>query len=418
MHHPKTRRSTACAGILVRCLLAVENNDFCKMKMTRFFLCAFFIACSAAGFVSCSGGGGQTSATTEPISSDSATCDYARGYTSEKRGDITLLTVSNPWQGAQNVMFRYVLCPKGTKVPDKYAQYTAIYTPVERVICMATTHVAMLSAIGKTSSIKALSGSAYVSDPEVRQAVADGRIVDIGYDQGLNYEKIISLKPDVIFAYGVGGEAAGSMARLADLGQKVVFNAEYLERTALGKAEWIKFMAAFYRCEDQASRQFETIRNEYLSLCETAKNAENRPTVLCGLPWQGIWYVPGGETTVAAMIADAGGDFPWKDNRSHESFPIGIETGVSKGGNADLWLDTGAARSLGEIVATDERLSLIKPFRTGMVYNNCARTGAGGGNDFFESGVVNPHIILKDMIKIFHPDLLPDHALYYYMKLE
>ena len=387
------------------------------MKMFRLLRYIFLSAGCITGLVSCAGRG-QHAGVMPTVSSDSALVEFAGGFTMKKHGDVTLLTVSNPWQGAHNVIYRYVLCPKGKEIPAEYSQYTVIRTPVERVICLATTHVAMLSALGKASSIKALSGAIYVSDTLVRTNIDKGWTVDIGYDQGLNYEKIISLHPDVIFAYGVGAESFGSMARLADLGQKVVFIAEYLERTSLGQAEWLKFMAAFYDCEAQAAEQFNTIRDEYLSLCHLVNNRERRPKILCGLPWQGIWYIPGGESWMAAMIADAGGDYIWKENRSHEAIPINIETIVHQGNVADLWINTGAACSLAEIRSVDERLSLIQPFRAGAVYNNYARTSAGGGNDFFESGVVNPHIILKDMVKVFHPDFLTDHQLYYYMKLK
>ena len=371
------------------------------------------------GIVSCVGRGNHPlSPPSEGGVRDSALVEFAQGFTMKKDGDITLLTVSNPWQGAQNVMYRYALCPKGKDVPAEYSHYTVIHTPVERVVCMSTKHVAMLSVLGKTSSIKALSGAAFVSDSATLQAIGRGEVAEIGYEQGLNYEKIISLKPDVIFFYGVGDEASGSMARLSGLGQKVVFNSEYLERSSLSQAEWLKFMAAFYNCEAQASEKFNAIRDEYQSLCLLVKVCERKPTILCGLPWQGIWHIPGGESWMAAMIADAGCDYIWKENKSHESVPINIETIVHQGGAADLWINAGAARSLAEIRSVDERLSLIKPFRTSAVYNNSVRVGVHGGNDFFESGVVNPHLILKDMIRIFHPNLLPDHHLYYYMKLE
>ncbi|MDR1171203.1 MAG: ABC transporter substrate-binding protein [Bacteroidales bacterium] len=388
------------------------------MAILRFLQYLLLSVGFITGFASCTGQGQHTAAIPTDVSSDSAMVEYAQGFTLEKQGDITLLTVSNPWQGAKNVVYRYALCPKGKEVPAEYSQYTTVFTPVERVICLSTTHVAMLSALGKTSSIKALSGAAFVSDSTVHKAIDTGQVIDIGYDRGLNYEKIISLKPDVIFAYGVGEEVTGSMARLTSLGQKVIFNAEYLERTALGKAEWIKFMAVFYNCEEQAVQKFGIIRDEYESLRNLVKSNDRSPKILCGLPWQGIWYIPGGETWMAAMIADAGGQYLWKDNPSRESIPVNIETIVNQGGTADLWINTGAARTLAEIRSVDERLSLIKPFQAGAVYNNYARASAGGGNDFFESGVVNPHIILKDMIRIFHPDLLPDHHLYYYVKLE
>ena len=366
------------------------------------------------GVTSCAGRGQHVAM----ISSAPAMVEFAQGFTMEKHDGVTLLTVSNPWQGAQNVMYRYVLCPEGGEIPPEYASYTVIHTPVQRVVCLSTTHVAMLSALGVTASIKALSNAPFVSDTAVRRAIDRGLIADIGYEQGLNYERIISLKPDVIFVYGVGGEISGSLTRLASLGQKIVYNAEYLERTPLGKAEWLKFMAAFYGREEQAEEIFDAIRDEYQSLCRLAKDREPKPKVICGLPWQGVWHIPGGATWMAAMIADAGGDYIWKDNASHESIPINIETIVHQGGAADFWINTGAARTLAEITSVDKRLSLIQPFQAGAVYNNYAREGFAGSNDFFESGVVHPHIILKDMIHIFHPELAPEHNMFYYMKLE
>lgn len=383
----------------------------------RFIQHIGFSLCLAAGIVSCVGKK-QSSGLFKTEDAGQVKIEFAQGFSIEKYGNIMLLSVFNPWQKAQDVVYHYVLCPKGAEIPDEFSSYTVIYTPVERVVCLSTTHVAMLSRLGKVSSIKALAGTAFYNDSTVRQAVAEGRIMDIGYDQALNYEKIIGLKPDVIFAYGIDNGLAGSLARLADLGQTVVFNAEYLEQTALGKAEWIKFMAAFYDDLELASQQFETIGKEYAVLCELTKNVPYRPTVLCGLPWQGIWHIPGGKTTTAEMIADAGGTYLWKDNRLRESFPVSIEEIISKAVPADFWINTGAARTMDEIRAVDERLVMLKSIQEGMVYNNYARISPDGGNDFFESGVVNPHKILKDMIKIFHPGLLPDHKLYYYLKLD
>jgi iron complex transport system substrate-binding protein len=387
------------------------------MKILRFIKYSLLFIGLTVAVAGC-GGKRQPSVMRVSNPSDSAVVEFAQGFTIEKHGDVTLLTVSNPWQGAQNVIYQYALCPKGADIPAEYTQYVIIRTPVERVICLSTTHVAMISALGRTASIKALSGAAYVSDTLVRDAVEKGQTVEIGYDSALDYEKIISLNPDVIFAYGVNEGLTGSMARLESLGQKIVFNAEYLEQTALGKAEWLRFMAAFYDCEKQAAEMFAAIRDEYLSLCASVKDREQKPKILSGLPWQGIWYIPGGDTWMASMIADAGGEYIWKDNKSKQSIPVNIENIVNQGGNADIWINTNAAGSLSEIKSVDERLAMLKPVTTGAVYNNNARTGTTGGNDFFESGVVNPHIILKDLISIFYPDLLPDYKQRYYIELK
>ena len=345
--------------------------------------------------------------------------EQMQGFKIENNAEITTLTVFNPWQGARNIQYKYALVPKNMKeVPSKYSQYTVIQTPVERVICLSTTHVAMLSAIEQTSSIIAMSNTMFVTDTAVREAIINGDIVDIGYENGINYEKIISLNPDVIFAYGVGDQLTGSLARLAELGQKVVFVSEYLEKTPLAKLEWIKFMAAFFDNQKQAYEKFEAVKNEYNALCKLVENIQHKPKILCGLPWQGIWHVPGGKSWMATMIADAGGDYIWKENTSHEPIAVDIETIFARGGRANLWINTGAAHSLDEIKAVDTRLENINPFKENAIYNNNARIGINGGNDFFESSVVNPQIVLKDLIKIFHPELLPEHELYYYVKLD
>ncbi|BAL99694.1 MAG: hypothetical protein KatS3mg049_2263 [Caldilinea sp.] len=52
------------------------------------------------------------------------------------------------------------------------------------------------------------------------------------------------------------------------------------------------------------------------------------------------------------------------------------------------------------------------------MYNNNARLNEYGGNDYWEGGLANPDVVLADLIKIFHPELLPDHELVYYRKLD
>jgi iron complex transport system substrate-binding protein len=388
-----------------------------NMILSRFFYSFLYAGILSVAF-SCNGAGRRIPAKVAEVAGSSIEVAYAQGFTLQKMDDVTLLTVLNPWQGAQNEIFRYALVPREKPVPDGLSDYTVIRTPVEKTVCLSTTHVAMLSAIGKAASIKAMSGTRFIHDAVLRKRIECGEITDVGYGAALDFETIIALRPDVIFAYGVGQEAMSYLSKLTDVGLTVVMNAEYLERTPLGKAEWMKFMAAFYHCEEQAGALFESIRQEYDSLKLLPLQRTDRPSVMCDLPWRGTWYIPGGQTTTAVLISDAGGDYLWKDNWSHESFPVTLEMMINKGASADIWVNTGAARNLAEIRTADERLSMVKPWQTGQVFNNFARATENGGNDFFESGIVRPHIVLKDLIRIFHPNLLPDHSLYYYYQLK
>lgn len=346
------------------------------------------------------------------------TIAYAHGFSITLIGKLRLLKVHNPWEGAKGIEYRYLLCSRNDVIPDSLKKLTVIYTPVKRIICLSTTHIAMISMIGEITSVVGVSGPSYVSDSLVRVMVANGKITDVGYDQALNYENIISLKPDMVLAYGIQGETASQYKKLEDMGIKVVLNAEYLEETALGKLEWIKFVAAFFEKSDLATAKFKHIAREYEQLSAKCINIKDKPRVLSGLPWKGVWYVPGGNSYAASLIKDAGGSYLWKDNTQRESLPLNFEKVIERSEAATVWINIGNANSKQAIQAEDPRLSQTRSFKLNNIYNNNMRMNPSGGNDFWESGITNPHLILKDLIKIFHPELLPDYSLVYYKKLE
>jgi len=342
---------------------------------------------------------------------------YAKGFTIRKVNNSFLLSVQNPWQGARNIVYRYLLVPRGENVPEGIDDVQIIRTPVKKIICMSTTYIAMIDLLGETETIKGISGSSLVNNKQVRKMLKNGAIRDVGYDQGLNFEEIIGLNPDLLMTYGVSGNHISSVHKLENSGVKVVYNAEYLENTPLGKAEWIKFIGAFYGKEEIAASYFDSIADLYNNLKELTSSVKEKPVVLTGLPWKESWYVPGGKSFMANFIKDAGGNYLWRDDDSRESFPLDLEAVFNKGMQTDVWINTGSAGSLKEIADVDDRLTNLGPFRKMEIYNNNARLNQFGGNDYWESGVINPQKILRDLIKIFHPDLLPEHHLYYFKKL-
>ena len=147
-------------------------------------------------------------------------------------------------------------------------------------------------------------------------------------------------------------------------------------------------------------------------------NVQDKPSVLAGLPWKNTWWVPGGKSHAAILIRDAGGKYIWEDDTSKEALPLDIEAVYNEAGQADFWINSGSAATLADLVNTDSRLQLFKPFGDSSIYNNNARLNPSGGNDYWESGVIFPDVILKDLICIFHPEILPGHTLVYYQKLK
>ncbi|MDP4207876.1 MAG: ABC transporter substrate-binding protein [Bacteroidota bacterium] len=345
------------------------------------------------------------------------TVKYAHGFNITQAGNIKILRIFNPWEGAHGIEFKYILCPRGQQIPDSLRNTKIIYTPVSRIICLSTTHVAMLSFLGKVNTLVGVASPNFVNDSLTRKMISAGQVTDIGYDQALNYEAIVALKPDIVMAYGVHGETATQYKKLEDLGINVVLNGEYLETSPLGKLEWVKFLASFYNMADVADKKFSSIEKKYLQLSELCNKIKDKPKVMIGLPWKGAWYVPGGDSYIAQLIDKAGGNYLWKDINGHESVPLNFEKVIERAGQADIWLNTGSANSLKDIQSEDSRLNNIKPFINKATFNNNARTNPAGGNDFWESGVTHPEIILKDLIKILHPELLPDYSLVYYKKL-
>lgn len=339
---------------------------------------------------------------------------YAKGFKIEKSDNITLLTVIDPWQGANAIEYKYALINKDSDYQQIDKSWILVKTPVERVVCLSTTHIAFIDALQKTNTIVGVSGTDYVNNKELRNKVEQKKLADVGYDNSLNYELIASLNPDLVITYGIGSQVASYNQKLNELGITTIINAEYLENNPLGKLEWIKFMAAFYNAEDIAETYFENVVQEYESLLNLTNNIEEKPKVLFGLPWKDTWYVPGGNSYLARMVKDAGGTYLWENNESRESLPFDVESIFSLASSADIWLNTGTVNSKQEIIKSDIRFESFIPYHKSKIYNNNKRMNKYGGNDYWESGLTNPHIVLKDMIKILHPHLLPEYKLVYY----
>jgi iron complex transport system substrate-binding protein len=343
---------------------------------------------------------------------------YASGFRMEEAAGFRILHTINPWQGSRTVHLQYILTDDPSRIPDSLQHNPVITIPVNRVICMSTTHVAMMDALGESNAIVGISGSDYISNPVLRYRLETGAVRDVGADQTLNYELILSLRPDLVMAYGIGSEVSGMVDRLEGLGIPVILNGDYLEDQPLGKTEWIRFVASFFDRDREADSLFRYVSSAYEAYKGLIRGIGVKPSVMTGLPWKDTWYIPGGRSFAAAYIRDAGGTYLWEDLDSREAVPIDLEAIYARASAADIWINCGAAATLAEIGQTDQRLKRFKPVVTGRVYNNNARINPSGGNDFWESGVMAPHIILADLISIFHPEILTDHELVYYTHIE
>lgn len=337
----------------------------------------------------------------------------ARGFESKELAGVTKLTVFNPWEKATDVSYEYYLVNKAMDVPDSLKGKRVIRVPVERVICLSTTHLAYLDVLKENDAVVGISGSRYISNPVIRQRMEQDEVPDVGYGQNLNYELMVNLKPDLVMVYGIGSEVTSYAGKLEELGIPVVMVAEYLEESPLGRAEWVKFFGALFKKEQMAGEYFLNIEKEYNRLKALVAGKNKKPEVLVGSPYKDAWWVPGGNSYLANLIADAGGEYIGRKNLSHESYVISFENALAWSGRADVWINMGNLASKKEIIAADQRFESFAVFNNGKIYNNIKRLSSHGGNDFWESGTVNPHLILRDLISIFHPGLIGEELVYY-----
>jgi iron complex transport system substrate-binding protein len=342
----------------------------------------------------------------------------AERFSIENNGDVTRITIIDPWQGASDIKLTYFLVRRGAEAPKGIDTSRIIYVPVRNIICMSATHTAMIEALGEEKSITGISGTDLIYSELLNVRIKQGLVKDVGYESNLNNELILNLKPDLVMMYGIGGESAGYVSKIKELGVHIMFNADYLENDPLGKAEWIKVFGALYSRENLADSIFNSELSEYEGICKYINRSnKNRPLVMLGLPYRDTWYVSPGNSYISKLIADAGGRYIWDDKNSEISMPYGLENVFMRAVNSDFWLNTGTAMRLDEIAETDYRLAELPVFKNGKVYNNNLKVTSSGGNDYWETGTIHPSLILKDMAKIFHPELFPDSGLFFYKKI-
>lgn len=342
---------------------------------------------------------------------------YATGFTVEKRDGVTLIRVKRPWLGAAAEFF-YLLKKPGQKTPPGYEQYQVVEVPVRRVVALSTTVIGFLDRLDVADSLIGFSDPRRICTPAVARRAEEGTMATVGDGSNLQVEKLLALSPDLIFTFATGS-FRDTHPKLIEAGLPVALVGEYMEEHPLGRAEWIKYIGLFFDREAEAEKVFSAVEARYNALVRTVAESgdDSRPTTFTGTPFHGQWHVAGGRSYVARLLADAGAGYLWKTSDWRGAKPVDVEVVFARALNADKWLNPGVWKSLRQGRAADPRFARFSSLQHGELYNNNRRVNAFGSNDYWESGVVAPDLVLADLVRIFHPQLLPDHKLYYYMRL-
>jgi iron complex transport system substrate-binding protein len=256
------------------------------------------------------------------------------------------------------------------------------------------------------------------NDPKIKELVRGGKVTAVQSGAGLDLESILLLKPDLILSFSIGESSYDIHPKLERAKLPVVLTSGYMESDPLARSEWIKVIASFVNKEEKANEVFSGIAERYEALRELTKSITVRPEVFSNAPFSGVWHLPGGQSYNARAFADAGANYLWADNKSSGGVPFDFEVILMKAANADVWINPGSYESRSALLGHDERFTGFRAFREGHVYNNIKRVNEHGGNDMWERGINHPDEVLADLIKIFHPELLPNHEFIYYEQLK
>ena len=336
--------------------------------------------------------------------------DQAEFLTIINYEEYTKVLIHNPWNKGR--LLQTVIISDKEDYSCQRGGYTTL-SPRRRALLFTTTHSNLLEELGCIEAIAGICETEYVANPRLRQAIAKGAIKDMGSAMTPDRERIVSLNPDILLLSPY--ENASTYGPLEALGIPIIQCADYMETSALGSAEWIRFYGLLFGCEAQADSIFASVEKNYNELKELALKQPVKPKMMCELKSGSAWYVPGGRSTTGKLYHDAGSLYPFANYPNSGAVPLSFETVFEKTEDADIWLikyNQKTDKTLTGIEEDYAPYSQFKAFKQKQVYgcNTAYKT-------YYEDYPFHPDKVLKDLIKIFHPSLLPEYELKYFSKL-
>lgn len=323
----------------------------------------------------------------------------------------------NDWQKiSENVAFKSV----GDFVKLKSGKFNynipVSKLPFKKVMLLNASLVGYFTELSLEDKIIGISSPEYVYSEKIHSLISEGKIQNIGNEQKYDIEKIIALKPDAVFTNYIA-----SFDNTYDLirknGIEIIFLDEYLEQNPLEKSKYLMVFGRLLGPEEASVVRFNEIQSSYDSLKALAQKGQYKPVVLANEMYGNQWFLPGGKTNLATLIADANAKYINAENSDSKAVPLSFEEVFAKSQNAEFWVNVGNHKTKKELLQINPNYAKMNVFNNGKLYTVSGKEKAKS-NDFFESGVVRADLILKDYIKIFHPELLPNYNLTYLKPLK
>lgn len=369
----------------------------------------FFVLTSVLLLSAC---GGRSKTSSAPTAEKEISLHYAENLKLSQAEDYTIARLRNPWDTTKT-LHTYLLIDKDKPLPENLPEGTIVRTPLSKAIVYSSVHCGLLQQIGALKSIGGICDLKYIKLPEIQEGCRNGSITDAGNGMNPDIEKIIDLHPDAIMLSPF--ENSGGYGRVEKLNIPIIECADYMETSALGRAEWMRFYGLLFGRTQKADSLFAEVENNYNELKALVAPLSSAPSVISELKNGSAWYIPGGQSTSARIYADAGANYVFADDEHSGSVPLAFETVFDKGQDADFWLikyNQAVDKTYSELKSDYAPYSGFRAFQERNIY------GCNTGKvPFYEDSPFHPDRLLKDLIKIFHPALLEGYELKYFTKL-
>jgi iron complex transport system substrate-binding protein len=340
---------------------------------------------------------------------------YAEGFSITKYKTHSVLIINSPWPNSKET-FKYILAQKN--ISGQSEVFNAfINTPIKNIVVTSTTHISSLELLGVETSLVGFPGLDYISSENTRQRIKNKKIRELGKNEVINTEVLLELNPDAVIGFGVDG-VNKSFETLKKAGIPILYNGDWVESSPLAKAEWIKFFGALFNKEIEADSIFNQIESDYLNAKQLAKQVKSQPTVLSGAMHKDVWYLPNGSSPEAQFLKDANVNYLWQDTTTKGSLALSFETVFNKARNANIWLSPSYYSSLEALEKANQHYIEFEAFQNKSIYSFSNTIGETGGVLYYELGTARPDLVLKDIIKVCHPEVLPDYEPYFFKPLE
>lgn len=356
---------------------------------------------------------GGRSNTTVSTPGDTLVLRYADNLTLVDYGDYTLASLRNPWDTLKT-LHTYILIPMEDPLPEHLPKGTIVRTPLKKAVVYSSVHCSLLEKLGAVSSIGGVCDLKYIKLPIIQEGCQQGNIIDCGNGMNPDMERIIELQPDAILLSPF--ENSGGYGRVEKLDIPIIECADYMETSALGRAEWMHFYGLLFGKEPQADSLFAEVDTHYQQLKALASESKTSPSIFCELKNGSTWYVPGGHSTTGQLLEDAGGHYVFANDRRSGSIPLSFEAVFNKAGEADIWTfkyNRPQDMTYADLEADYAGYAGFHAFKTHNVYG-CNTSEI----PFYEEAPFRPDYLLADFIQILHPELGDLGGLRYFSKLE